>query len=388
MSTLSARDRAQQILDGIDVEALIDGILASFWEREEFRGSRPPLAELREFVRWNLDLALRWLIERQPPTEVELDRIRELGRAFGATGVPVDTVPANYRLGARFAWSAVIDSAGEIDRDLLRDGVGMLFDYVDRVTGVFVAAYEEGAGSSPVTAQERGAHALIERLTAGAELVAADHELAESIGFDLGAVTWAFSVRSQRSAQQHGTLARRLRARGILAVAQGRRVVGLASRRVAFAEFDPGPEAILAEAELTAGAALGAVLDELALVVDIATERGHTGTVSARDFPLELLLRGSPGPAARIHAQVYGCLPDGLAHTLDVLLENGFDRGRAAAALPVHRNTLHNRLVQIGELIGVDVDDVQGRALVTLAWLQRANAAAARARLELELAPE
>ena len=84
---------------------------------------------------------------------------------------------------------------------------------------------------------------------------------------------------------------------------------------------------------------------------------------------LELLLRRAPAIAARMSERVYGGLSDELMQTLDVLVEQGFDRGRTATALPAHRNTLRNRLDRIRDLTGVDVDEVDGQTLTRLAWL-------------------
>jgi len=375
VSALVDERSVRRIAELIDVDRLVDGVLDSFFEREEFRVSRPPREEMRPFVRWNLDLVLRWIVQGQAPTESELDRIRDLARALGATGMPLDTVPANYRRGARYAWQAVIAAAGDEDREALVVGADVLFEYVDRITSVFAAAYEEGANATPASQQQKAAQALLERLSAGADLIAEDHELAESLGCDLTSLHRAFVVRSRRrSAQQHGMLAQRLRARGILAVAQSRRIVGLAAHDVAWDGLELGADAIIAEGEVESGSLPRAVLEELRLVVEIASEHRRAGIVSAEDFPLELLLRRSPSVAARVHKQVYGPLSEELAHTLDVLVEHEFDRGRAAAAMPVHRNTMHNRLVRIGELTGADVDSVLGRPLVTLAWLQRRSA--------------
>jgi DNA-binding PucR family transcriptional regulator len=59
-----------------------------------------------------------------------------------------------------------------------------------------------------------------------------------------------------------------------------------------------------------------------------------------------------------------------LRRTLEALIEHDFDRGATAAALPVHRNTLTNRLRRIRAITGLDVDAPDGRALVWLAWLE------------------
>ena len=95
------------------------------------------------------------------------------------------------------------------------------------------------------------------------------------------------------------------------------------------------------------------------------------------DHLAELLLRGAPGIAARLRERVYGRLaasdPE-LVRTLDVLVAHDFDRGAAAAALPVHRNTLGNRIKRIRAITGLDVDAAAGGGLLWLAWLERSAA--------------
>jgi DNA-binding PucR family transcriptional regulator len=87
-----------------------------------------------------------------------------------------------------------------------------------------------------------------------------------------------------------------------------------------------------------------------------------------------VLLLGSQPVARRIRARVYGPLehdhPE-LARTLDALIEHDFERAATAAAIPVHRNTLRDRLNRITELTGVDLGTSGGRALAWLGWLER-----------------
>ena len=63
-----------------------------------------------------------------------------------------------------------------------------------------------------------------------------------------------------------------------------------------------------------------------------------------------------------------------LTHTLNELIKNDFEKGRVAAALPVHRNTLRDRIARISELTGVDLESAEGRGLAWLAWLARVSA--------------
>ena len=105
--------------------------------------------------------------------------------------------------------------------------------------------------------------------------------------------------------------------------------------------------------------------------MDVAVGRGQRGEIQAEDLFAEMLLRRSPRIAGQIKARVYGPLDEELTRTLDLLVQNGFERGSTAAALPVHRNTLRDRIHRISEIAGVDLNSAQGRGLAWLAWLER-----------------
>jgi DNA-binding PucR family transcriptional regulator len=139
------------------------------------------------------------------------------------------------------------------------------------------------------------------------------------------------------------------------------------------------PQAVCAQGRRTRRLELGDAFEELRTVADVAVREGRAGAVEVDDHLAELLLRRSPRIAARLRARVFDRLtaddPE-LARTLDSLIEHGFDRGATAAALPVHRNTLTNRLRRIRTITGLDVDRPDGRALVWLAWLERGGQSA------------
>ena len=96
--------------------------------------------------------------------------------------------------------------------------------------------------------------------------------------------------------------------------------------------------------------------------------------IDAGAYLAELLLRRSPRLARAIEARVYSPL-DGdhaeLTRALNQLIKNNFEKGRVAAALPVHRNTLRDRIARISKLTGVDLETAGGRGLAWLAWLVR-----------------
>ena len=68
-------------------------MLDSFWDRPEFQELHPPRAELRAWVRWNLNLVIRWLIDGRPPNEAELQVFR---RITVPTILPTIVVVATY----------------------------------------------------------------------------------------------------------------------------------------------------------------------------------------------------------------------------------------------------------------------------------------------------
>jgi PucR C-terminal helix-turn-helix domain len=372
---LQAGEVVRRIIERADLDAFTERVLDSFWERPEYQRFHPVRADVREWVRWNIDLVIRWLVDGQPPTEGDLERFRERAQALAADGMPADIVPANFRRGARYAWTALLESAHDDERPALLESADLLFQFIDRVSELFSDTYESGAPAAIVSQEERRARDLLARACAGDEPTMDDHQLAERLGFELRGTYLPFVlVAPAWPAQRHLALAGRLRARRLLAVAEGRRVAGLAHRKVAWNELGMDPQAVCAQGMRTRRVELGDAFEELRTVVDVAVREGRHGEVKPDDHLAELLLRRSPRIAARLRGRVFDQLntydPE-LTRTLEALIEHDFDRGATAAALPVHRNTLTNRLRRIRAITGLDVDHANGRALVWLAWLER-----------------
>jgi DNA-binding PucR family transcriptional regulator len=112
--------------------------------------------------------------------------------------------------------------------------------------------------------------------------------------------------------------------------------------------------------------------------VAIAAAHGRAGEIDVGDYLPELLLSRSPRLASQICARIYSPL-DGdhaeLASTLNSLIKNNFEKGRVAATLHVHRNTLRDRIARISELTGVDLEGAEGRGVAWLAWLAHGDGA-------------
>jgi hypothetical protein len=372
---LRAGEAIRRIVERSDLDDFTERVVDSFWDRPEYQPFRPLREDLRAWVRWNIDLVIRWLVDGQPPTETDVERFRERAQALAADGMPADIVPANFRRGARYAWTALLESAHEDERPALLESADLLFQFIDRVSELFSDTYESGDPGALVPQEERRARELLARACAGDEPTADDHQLAERLGFELRSAYLPFVlVAPAWPAQRHLALAGRLRARHLLAVAEGRRVAGLAHRKVAWDALGMDPQAVCAQGRRTRRVELSDAFEELRTVADVAAREGRAGAVEVDDHLAELLLRRSPRIAARLRGRVFDQLttydPE-LTRTLDSLIEHGFDRGATAAALPVHRNTLTNRLRRIRAITGLDVDRPDGRALVWLAWIER-----------------
>ena len=378
---LRASDVIRRIVERVDLDEFTERVLDSFWERPEYQRFRPLREDVRSWVRWNIDLMVRWLVDGQPPTESDLERFRERARVLAANGMPADIVPANFRRGARYAWTAILEAAREDERAALVESADLLFEFIDRVSELFSDTYASAGPAATISEEERRARALIARACAGEEPSGEDLQLGERIGFDLsGAYRPFVMVAPAWSVQRHMTLAARLRARHLLAASEGRRVAGLANRNVPWRELGLYPRAAIAQGRRTRRAELVEAFDELRVVVDVAVRNGRAGEIEPDDHVAELLLRRSPRLATRLRSRVYDQLaahdPE-LTRTLDALIEHDFDRGATATALPVHRNTLTNRLNRIRAVTGLDVDSSDGRGLLWLAWLERRGPSAA-----------
>jgi hypothetical protein len=366
---LRASDVIRRIVGRVDLDEFTESVLDSFWERPEYQRFRPLREEVRDWVRWNIELVIRWLVDGTPPAEPDLERFRERARMLAASGMPADIVPANFRRGARYAWAALLDAAHDDERAALVDSADLLFEFIDRVSELFSDTYES---TGPASGDERLARALLDRLGAGEDPTGEDLELAERIGFQLTGAYRPFVLAEPTwSVQRHLTLAGRLRGRRLLAVSEGRRVAGLGDGPLPRDELG---RAVIAQGRRTRPTELPDAFDELRTVVEVAAREGQSGLVEVDDHVAELLLRRSPRLAKRLRARVYDQLtahdPE-LSRTLDALIEHDFDRGATATALPVHRNTLTNRLNRIHAVTGLDVDSSDGRGLLWLAWLER-----------------
>ena len=82
---LSASDVIRRIVERVDLDEFTERVLDSFWERPEYQRFRPLREEVRDWVRWNVQLVIRWLVDGTPPAESDLERFRERARTLASS---------------------------------------------------------------------------------------------------------------------------------------------------------------------------------------------------------------------------------------------------------------------------------------------------------------
>ena len=318
-----------------DLTADLDARLRELPAYRDFAGE-----ETAVLLRWNVDQFVRWLTEGTPPTREDLQRLEQPVRERLSEGLSMEDGLQIYRSAAQAGWDALVAAADDEERVALLGGADVLFAYMNAVTDVFYSA--------DVSTAERRAHEQLDRILAGEDPEARDE----------------YTPFVVVGAGRHAALASALREQGALAVSEGRRAVGLLTRDVRWPET-----AVVALGEPTARAGLGQALTDLRELAEIAA--GERGIVRIADHLPELLLRAAPRHADALVELVYGPLDPELARTLELLVEHGFDKSAAAAALPVHRNTLSYRVAKLERLTGLDLGTPDGRGRAWLATLHR-----------------
>jgi hypothetical protein len=329
-------------------------------------------AEIIDGIERSVRRWARWLESDEPPSDEDFEPLREWTRARAGEGVRLEDLLRAFGLGGQLGWGLIRRHANTDEPTALLDAASVLIRYLDRICAVVAVTYlAERDGL--VSEEERRARDLLERLVSGASLAAGDLDLAEVLGVRIESSYAPFVVALPgRSPRQHAVLAARLRRGGWpLAVTDGARVLGLADRTPELTDLDEGPEVVLAVADLTPRDQLAATRDDVVRLAEYSCRSGRRGRIRAGDYILETLLGRAVGPAARLHASVFGPLSDpdhdGLRRTLRVYVANNHDRAATSEVLHIHRNTLAYRLHRIEELTGLSLTNARDLARVYLA---------------------
>jgi hypothetical protein len=115
VEALTRGEVLRRIVERADLELFTDRVLDSFWEQPAFQQLHPARDDVRAWVRWNLDLVIRWLTRGEPPSEEEI-AARDLLRRIAAEEPPLaEDQQLAERIGFRIDQAArpfVIAAAG------------------------------------------------------------------------------------------------------------------------------------------------------------------------------------------------------------------------------------------------------------------------------------
>jgi hypothetical protein len=373
----AALELVRSIVLRIDVDELAQRMVDDFHRSIDSyrRMSESVVAtQIQEVVRQNLTLFIACALEVRGPREDELLPFRESARDRATEGIPLADLLAAYRLGGRLSWQALAELVEPSQQPSLVVIGDLVMGYVDEVSTVVAETYLDER-QHLVSEKQHQLRELAEAITGGEPLGPAHRELAEGLGFPLDTAYRPFVLHVVGGpARDHSVIASRLQAAGTLALTEGDRVTGLLPDG-----NDPNllrrADAILALGARLPRVDLGAALDDLRLLVDLAA-RGTAppADIDPRDHLPELLVGRSPALAQQLHELVVAPLTEptarpsaDLVQTLTAFVAADLDRRRAAQRLHIHPNTLDHRLRRIRELTGLRFTAPRDITLIVLA---------------------
>lgn len=375
-------------------QALVDDILGELVAHLPVY-ARLPRELLQGDVRSVVEDALRLFVRSLSDdlAEADLERLGSSAVRRAEEGVPMEVVLAAYHRGARVATDAAIGVARADELDDVRRLVGLVLDYLERLTAAVAAGYARHGRSVQAersTARQVLVHALLAgddpRTAAGqADVALAEHYLVAAVavgphpdeldpGVDRG-VAGRRKLRRLREELQRHYATEVLWAPahdGGLALVPGDdvrrlREVRAEVQRIAGAAVHVGVVAATVDA-VPAAAPLAREIAEVARHLD-----RPAGVYELGDVALEYQL-SRPTPARPLLAALLDPLavePE-LRVSLEVFLECGLNRRKAAARLHVHPNTVDNRLRKVAALTGLDATRADHLPTLTAALAARA----------------
>jgi PucR C-terminal helix-turn-helix domain len=356
------------------VEAIIEVI-----QRDVTAYARPLEGDFGVAVRSGVEVALSRLLLELPGTSLPAlpPHARQvyagLGKGEARTGRPLEALLAAYRIGARMAFRAVSRIAVEegLDPTLLMPLGESIFAYIDELTSVSIEAFTEEqfrrAGE-----RDRRRSQLLEQLVSGRADEPDLRQLATAAAWPIPHDVVVAVLPPDRADGLRLALGEtglvRTRPDHVVLVApapstgRGRRDLerALDGRR---AWIGPARPWLRAAASLRAARAAMAMPDP----ATVQQAEGE-GPWWVRDHLSTLVLGNEPELVADLAAQRLAPLESlrpaqrtRLAETLLSWLSHQGERGKVAAELHIHPQTVGYRVGQLRELFGDDLDDPMAR---------------------------
>ena len=290
--------------------------------------------------------------------------------------MPLEDLLHAYRTGGRLAWQSVAAAARPSEQGALLVGADLIMQYIDTVSAAIAQAYLDER-QHVVSEEDRKLRELLDALGDPAAVASDLQNLAKDLSLPILAAYRPFAaIMRDGGPRDHARVAKALRARGVLALSEGRRIIGLVDPERSRGLI--GQASALAIGDVTHRPDLAAALDEVRMLADLSSALDRQGELSPGDHLPELLLASSPRLASALRARALGPLEayadrrgTDLVETLAAFVRSDCDRRATAATLHVHPNTVDYRLGRVEELTGLNLSRPGDLLLVTLALTQR-----------------
>lgn len=334
-----------------------------------------PTETIQASVRRNIAVSIRTILDGRAPDAEQIDEAEALATERLGQGVPLGSVLSGFRVSMSVILHHLLELSprfGIPASDVLSFST-LLWGLADAFSSRALKVYRDHDIAAALADSARRDQWVADAVVRG--LAPADlHRGADLYGIPADQLVRAVSItRTRRDEEVIAPVAAWAEAGGACFVAapRGRGAVGLLIG-------DPDPATAPAHLIIARGPAvpLESLPESYAVatrVLETAEQVGFTGLVDRSRLSWRMGITASPETTAHLTAQLLdplrrqGAFGELILEALTAYLEHGMNIPRAAAAIPVHVNTLRYRLRRLEDLLEVSLQDLD--TLFELSWV-------------------